>query len=218
MSKVKFSSCLFCMSLILGCAANSPKQFDKKLARLGRKGIVLATVSSDNKLDKTDVLLPGAFVIRKKGETKEQEYGLYASNHFRVCSGDKKSCLIVLEVNKGDYFISSIKGAIIGDFTLPVFEAQVQRHFQADINEIIYIGNIHLILREKTSDSEANAGDSFVPGRIIDQMAIAGATIDVKVNDQYERDINEFEKTFPNLKSYTIIKKILSPGPISQAD
>jgi hypothetical protein len=206
------------MSLILGCAANSPKHFDKKLARLDRKGIVMATVSSDNKLDKTDMLLPGAFVIRENGETKEKEYGLYASNHFRVCSEDKKSCLIVLEVNKGDYFISSIKGAVMGDLTLPVFEAQVRRHFHADINEIIYIGNIHLILRKKTSDSEASAGDSFVPTRIIDQMAIAGTTIDVEINDEYERDLNKFEKAFPNLKGHTVIKKILSPGPVSHAD
>ena len=218
MSKVKFLPCLFCMSLILGCASNSPKHFDKKLARLDKRGIVLATVSSENKLDKTDMLLPGAFMIRKNGETKEKDYGLYASNHFRVCSEDKKSCLIVLEVNKGDYFISSIKGVVMGDFTLPVFEALVRRHFQADINEIIYIGNIHMILRKKTSDSEASAGDSFVPTRIIDQMAIAGTTIDVKVNDEYERDINEFENAFPNLKKYTVIRKILSPGPISHAD
>jgi len=206
------------MSLMVGCAANSPKHFDKKLAQLDRKGIVLATVTSENRLDRTDKLLPGAFVIRRNGENKEREYTLYASNHFRVCPDDKQSCLIVLEVNKGNYFISSIRGAVLGDFFLPVFEARVLRNFQADINEIMYIGNIHLILRKKTSDSETGAGDSLPPGRIIDQMAIAGTTIDVEINDEYEKDINEFEKAFPSLKGHTVIKRILSSHSISHVD
>lgn len=217
MFKVIFMSCLFCMSLVVGCAANSPKHFDKKLARLDRKGIVLATITSDNRLDKTDKLLPGAFVIRKNGGN-EKEYVLYASNHFRVCPKDKESCLIVLEVNKGNHFISSIRGAVLGDFFLPVFEGLVQRNFQANINEIIYIGNIHMILRKKASDSEVSAGDALVPGRIIDQMAIAGTTIDIEINDEYERDMNEFEKTFPNLKGHTVIKRILPSQPISHVD
>lgn len=214
MSKAIFLSCLICTSLMVGCAANSPKHFDKKLARLDKKGIVLATVTSENRLDKTDKLLPGAFVIRKDGQDKEQEYVLYASNHFRVCTKDNESCLIVLEVNKGNHFVSSIRGAVLGDFFLPVFEALVQRNFQANINEIIYIGHIHMILRKKASDSEVSAGVSLPPGRIIDQMAIAGTTIDVEINDEYERDMNEFEKAFPNLKGYTVIKRILSPQSI----
>lgn len=210
MSIVRLTSCLICTSLITGCAANSPKHFDKKLARLDRKGIVLATVTYENRLDRTDKLLPGAFVIRKNGQNKEQEYVLYASNHFRVCPEDKQSCLVVLEVDKGNHFICSIRGTVLGDLFLPVFEAQVQRNFQADINEIMYIGNIHLILRKKTSDSDISAGHSLPPGRIIDQMAIAGATIDVKINDEYERDMSEFEKAFPNLKAHTVIKRVLS--------
>ena len=218
MSKIQSLSCLIGMSLMVGCAANSPKHFDKKLAQLDRKGIVLATVTSENRLDRTDKLLPGAFVIRRNGENKEREYTLYASNHFRVCPEDKQSCLIVLEVNKGNHFISSIRGAVLGDFFLPVFEARVLRNFQADINEIMYIGNIHLILRKKTSDSETGAGDSLPPGRIIDQMAIAGTTIDVEINDEYEKDINEFEKAFPSLKGHTVIKRILSSHSISHVD
>ena len=218
MSKVKFMSCLICMSLVIGCAANSPKHFDKKLARLDKKGIVLATVTSENKLDKTDKLLPGAFVIRKNGQDKEQEYVLYASNHFRVCTKDNESCLIVLEVDKGNHFISSIRGAVLGDFFLPVFEALVQRNFQANVNEITYIGHIHMILRKKASDSESSAGDHLLPGKIIHQMAIAGTTIDVDINDEYERDMNEFEKAFPNLKEHTVIKRILPSQPVSYVD
>ena len=218
MSKIKFMSCLICMSLLVGCAGNSAKHFDQKLSRLDRKGIVLATVTSDNKLDMSDKLIPGAFVIRKDGSAKEKEYTLYASEHFRVFTENQKICLIVLEVNTGNYYISSIRGVVQGDVFLPVFEAQVRRNFQAKENEILYIGNIHMILRKKTSDSESGAGDHLLPGKIIHQIAIAGSTMDIKINDEYERDMNEFEKTFPNLKGHTVIKRILPLQPASSVD
>lgn len=194
---------------MVGCAANSPKHFDKKLSRLDRKGVVLATFTYENKLDRSDEIVPGAFVIRENSKGKEKEYTLSASNHFRVCDEDRNSCLIVLEIDGGNHFLSSVRGVVLGDFHMPVFEGAVQRHFQGNLNEIVYIGNIHMILRKKVSDSEASAGDSFRLGRIIDQMTIRGATIDVEIGDEYERDIDAFEKAFPNLKNHTVTKRIL---------
>jgi len=203
------------MLLVVGCAANSSKKFDKKLARLDSKSVVLATVTSDNKLDKTDKLQPGRFVMKKAGESKKK-YNLYASKHFRLFTENKKYCLIVLEVDEGDHYISTVDGVVLGDVFLPVFDAQVKHSFTANNNEIIYIGNIHMILRKKTSESEDSAGDHLLPGRIIDQAAIAGTTIDVEINDEYERDMNQFVENFPNLKGYTVVKRILqhhqSPG------
>ena len=217
MYKIIFISCLICISLAVGCAANSPKHFDKKLAQLDRKGIVLATVTSDNRLDITDKLQPGEFVIRKNGE-EEEGYVLYGSNHFRLFTENKELCLIVLEVDKGDHFISSIRGVVLGDVFLPVFKAQVRRNFEANENEILYIGNIHMVLRKKVTDSETSAAVALVPTRIIDSIAIAGTTIDVEINDEYQRDRYEFEKAFPNLKGHTVIKKILPLQPISSVD
>ncbi len=197
---------------MVGCAANSPTHFDKKLAQLDRKGIVLATVTSDNSLDTSDKLQPGEFVIRKDGED-EEGYVLYGSNHFRVFTENKEFCLIVLEVDKGDHFISSIRGVVLGDFFLPVIEVQVRRNFEANENEILYIGNIHIVLRKKTTDSETSAA-VLHPVRLVDSIAIAGTTIDIEINDEYKRDMNEFEKAFPNLKGHTVIKKILPSQPI----
>ena len=212
MYKIIFISCLICISLVVGCARNSPKHFDKKLAQLDRKGIVLATVTYDNRLDITDKLQPGEFVIRKNGEG-EEGYVLYGSNHFRILTENKELYLIVLEVDKGDHFISSIRGVVLGDVFLPVFKAQVRRNFEANENEILYIGNIHMVLRKKASDSEISAS-VLHPVRLVDSIAIAGTTIDIEINDEYKRDMNAFEKAFPNLKGHTVIKKILPSQPI----
>jgi len=216
MSKIKFISGLICISLVVGCAANSPKHFDKKLAQLDRKGLVLATVTSDNRLDYNLKFQPGAFFIRKNSEDVKT-YTLIGGNHFRVCTGNKKFCLIVLEVNRGDHFISKIQGVAFGAMFAPVYQAQVWRNFQANENEILYIGNIHMVIRKKVSDSEISAAVLY-PGRILSAAILAGTTIDIEINDEYKRDMNEFEKAFPNLKGHTVIKKILPLQPISYVD
>lgn len=210
MSNFKFMPYLIFLSLVVGCAGNSPKHFDEKLTRLGQKGLILATVTSENRLDESDQIIPGAFMIRKIGEDEEKTYVLWGDRHFRLFTENEEYCLIVLEVDKGDYFISSVAGIVDGDFTSPKYEARIQRNFQAKENEIVYIGNIHLVLRKKASDSEISAG-RFRWDRWTDHISIAGTTFDVEINDEYERDVNEFEKAFPNLKDYSVIKRILPP-------
>ena len=208
MGKKNIFAFLVCFSMMLGCAGNSVKDFNKKLDQLDKKGIVLATVTFENKIDKTNTLQPGAFVMSDPSDHAEQEYALYGSDHFRVLTDDKKIWLIVLQLNEGNYFLSSVRGVVLGGFFIPVFEAPIGKDLQSKDNEIVYIGSIHLVLRKKLSKEEKSAG-IFVAGHIIHQVAIAGATIDVTINDKYQKDMKEFEKVFPNIKGYSIEKRIL---------
>ena len=136
MYRIIFISYFICILLVVGCAANSPRHFDKKLSQLNIKGIVIATVTSENRLDKSDKLQPGKFWIRKNG--KEEGYTLIGGNHFRLLTENKELWLIVLEVDKGDHFISTIGGVVIGDFFCPVFKVPVLRNFKVNENEILY--------------------------------------------------------------------------------
>ncbi len=63
-----------------------------------------------------------------------------------------------------------------------------------------------MILRKKTSDSELSAGPTMP---LIDQTAINEATFVVEINDNYERDINDFEKVFTDLKNHNVVKRIM---------
>lgn len=204
MSKIKFMSFLICMSLMVGCATNWPKQFERKLSLLDRKGLVLASVTFDNKLNKGS-LLPHSFLIGKNGDDNYEKYR-FPFPALRALTENRKFYLIVMDVNNGNYFFYSVRGTIVGVFLRPLFEAPMLVGFQAKENEILYIGNIHLVLREKASDSELRAGP-VTP--LIDQATIANGTFDVEINDAYERDINEFEKVFPNLKGHSVVKRIL---------
>lgn len=206
MSKIRFMSFLICMSLMVGCATNWPKQFDKKLALLDRKGLVLTRLTFDNKLNKSDALLPLTFLIGKNGKDSYEKYRLN-SRHLRATT-ESRGYLIVMDVDNGNYFFYSVLGRAMGLFFQPLFEAPMLVSFQVKENEILYIGNIHLVLRNKASDSELAAGP-VIP--LLDQATIAGATFDVEINDEYERDMNEFEKVFPNLKGHSVVKRILPP-------
>ena len=210
MFKIKFMACLICMSLLVGCAAGTdwPKEMESKLAQLDKKGLVLSSVTFENKLDETDSILPVSFLIGKKGEDDYEKYHFSPSQHFRVLTFDRTFYLFVLELDPGNYSFYSMRGQIIGDMFRPLFEAPMLESFQAKKNEILYIGNIHLVLREKASDLEHRAGP-VIP--LLDQASIINATLDVKINDEYEKDMVEFEKVFPNLKDYSVVKKILPP-------
>ena len=206
MSKIRFMTCLIFMSLMVGCAttATLQTQLEKKLALLDSKGLVLTTVTFDNKLDNRS-LLPRLFLIGKDGNNKNDKYR-FGSQHLRALTEGRDFYLIILEENPGKHSFYSVRGSMVGGVFNPSFEAPMLVNYQAKENEILYIGNIHLVLRKKTSDLELRAGP-VIP--IFDQAAIGDATFDVEINDEYERDINEFEKVFINLKGHSVVKRIL---------
>ena len=147
---------------------------------LDQKGLVLATVTFNNTLDNTDSILPEVFLISKDGGENNQKYRFTGMQHIRALSERRNAYLIVLDVKNNDYFFYSVRGKILGDLWNPLFEARILRNFQAKDKEIIYIGNIHLVLRKKVSGWEPGFGP-YTP--LLDQAAIGDATFDVVIND-----------------------------------
>jgi hypothetical protein len=193
---------------MVGCATNWPMQFEKKLDMLDKKGLVLTTVTFDNKLDNTDPIIPELFLITKKGDDDYQKYRFVGLQHLRALSERRDLYLIVLDVKRNDYLFYSVRGRIDGDLLKPIFEAPILLKFHAEDKEILYIGNIHLVLRKKASETELAPGP-VIP--LIDQAAIADATFDVEIRDRYESDLMDFEKVFPNIKGHNVVKRILPP-------
>lgn len=74
--------------------------------------------------------------------------------------------------------VVSLPAASSGFFKVPML-----MNYKVEKNEILYIGNIHIIIK--------------------------GSVIEVEINDKYETDMYEFEKVFPNLKGRNVVKKIL---------
>jgi hypothetical protein len=194
---------------MVGCATNWPQQFDKKLAMLDEKGLVLATVTFSNQLDNTDSILPEVFLISKDGHEEIQKYRFTGLQHLRALNAARSAYLIVLDVKRNDYFFYSIRGKVLGDIFQIFFEAPILLDFTAKDKEILYIGNIHLVLRKKVSESELRPGP-VLP--LLQQAVIADATFDVEIRDRYEIDLMHFEQVFPNIKGQTVVKRIFLHG------
>ncbi len=211
MSKIRFVLCLICVSLLLGCASqNLQKNFEKKLTLLDRKSLVLAKVTLHNQLHGTCGFILNSCLIGKDGDSDCEKYSVLSPTltHLRALTEDRVSYLIVLEMDSGNYSFYSLRGIITGHWSSlsPYIEAPMLVSFQVKEKEVLYIGSIHLMLRKKASDSELMAGP-IIP--LVDQAPIWGATFDVNIIDEYERDMQEFEKVFPSVKGHSVAKRIL---------
>ncbi len=208
MTRIKFILLLLaCIAIVSGCATtqNWPKQLDEKLSKLDGKALVLASVSFENKIDSTDGFFLDMFLIGSQGDNYEK-INLNHRDNIKVLSGNRMYFLVVIDINPGDNYFYSVRGKKNGYWFTPLFEAPILLSFQAKGNEIQYIGNIKLTLREKTSESEHRAGP-ITP--LIDQASIINATFDVEISDEYERDIKEYQRIFPNIAGRKITKRIL---------
>jgi hypothetical protein len=74
-------------------------------------------------------------------------------------------------------------------------------------NSIIYLGHVDVILREKKTDNEKQAG--LLP--LIDAAAVglSSGTYDVIVEDKYDEDIKLFASEYPVLQNAKVEKSIL---------
>jgi hypothetical protein len=210
MSKFKFILCLICILMMIGCAPRWTKRYDKNMGTLDRGGIVLFTVTSEYKSYKGDKLFPKAFFTSKKGSDKYTAHNYRHDKKSKVGrdeSGEFWLVMLKMEKNIEDFFFYKICGNVLGFFD-SFFEAPILMNFQAKKNEVTYLGNINLILRKKSSDTELRAGP-VIP--LLQQLSIINKTFDVVISDKYERDIKQFEKEIKGFKTSQVVKRILPP-------
>ena len=211
MNKIRLMLCLVCMLLTVSCATDLPTKFEKKLAVLERKSLALMTIEYVNEFrEDWEGPIPLAFLLGEDGDDRVMHD--LGGRHLRALSQNREFYLFVNEADKGDYFFYSIRGEIhgkpLGRFGgyKSFWEAPVLLNYQVKENEIVYIGNVRLILRKKTSDSEIKAAPGIIPD--FREGSMSQATFDIQISDRYERDVNEFEKVF-NLKGHNVVKRIL---------
>lgn len=216
MSKFKLLLCVICISLMqsmTGCVSSRAPDYNKilnqNLANLNSKCIVLAT-SSASVAGGKHTLLPTLFLIYDENTEDPQKYRFQTKQHHRFLSEDRSFYLHILELDEGNKLLHSIRGKVLrfGSITgvPPRFEAPILLNFNASKKQIIYIGNIHMFLRNKKSESEIRSGP-YTP--VLSQAGVDKTTFDIKINDQYNRDLYEFKKKCPNFSSYDIAKQIL---------
>ncbi|WP_020586588.1 hypothetical protein [Desulfobacter curvatus] len=209
-----YITCISLMYFITGCASSKAPDYNKiilkNFANLDNKCIVLAT-SRASVAGGKHTLLPTLFLIDDEHTKESQKYRFSVTGpHHRFLSEDRSYYLHILELDEGNMLLHSIRGKVLRFDSItgdpPRFEAPILLNFDASKKQIIYIGNIHMFLRNKKLESEIRSGP-FTP--IFSQAGVDKTTFDIQISDQYERDIDEFEKKCPNFSSYNVNKQIL---------
>ena len=221
MLKYKILLYVICMSVMLfiaGCVSSmspAPTDYNKILSQnldnLDKKCIVLAT-STASVAGGKHTLLPLLFLINDENTEDPEKYHFSSTtgSHHRFLSGDRSYYLHVLELDEGNKLLYSIRGKVLRTDSItgdpPRFETPILLNFTANKNKIIYIGNIHMFLRNKKAESEIRSGP-YTP--LLSQVGMDKMTFDIEITDQYEKDLNEFIKKCPAFSSYDINKQIL---------
>ncbi|MCD4819340.1 MAG: hypothetical protein K8S23_11680 [Candidatus Cloacimonetes bacterium] len=214
MKKNYLLAILVCISLMAGCSRNLLLLMDSKLEQLEKqKSFVLMSMSFEDEISKIESFYPRTLLFKINEDEKLHKLRFNSDKQiYTVLNDEKKTVLMVIEIDSGNYFFSSVRGIVFfnGSNFLSsgnnLFEAPILLDFQINENEILYLGNIKLALRMKEVKSELRAGPITPLGG---QKFVNSRTFDVKINDKYKRDIIEFEKILPNLKVHSIEKKIL---------
>jgi len=87
------------------------------------------------------------------------------------------------QAKQQDNFSKGVANVYLPVMNSNSFKVPMAMNFNVEKNEILYIGNIHVIIKD--------------------------STVEVEINDKYKSDMNEFEKTFPNLQGRNVVKRIL---------
>ena len=211
-------------ALAAGCATNTLRFMalndETSALDLGEESLVLMTVKTSNLYK--PAYQPGIVEVHVDGETDEetQSYTFsvpsrWQSRHRpdRTVKNASMEFLVSLSLPPGKYLLRKITGyggkvPIIsrGLFRIPVFG-----HFEIGSNEVVYLGRLDATNRKREEDSELRAGP---PVPVVDQ-ALSGfgdGTFDVRIKDQYDRDVARFKERYPILNDHMIQRAVLTPG------
>ncbi len=90
-----------------------------------------------------------------------------------------------------------------GNGMVPIFT-----RFEVKPGQVLYLGRIEAVRRERKDDSELRAGLA-IP--LIDQAVsgYSGGTFDVAISDSYEKDLDTLRKLYPALAGVEVTKAML---------
>jgi len=201
---------LLCVAFFMGgCAANMPLSKGQESVSLSSESIALVSVkiSNQNKPEYQPSLLYAFFFPESEGAKKT--HISINTDPIRSEKNQFNEYLLSFSLKPGTYNFSQIWGV----YRVPLLMnamCQIPLNAKVDIkpNEVIYLGNIDAVIRERKNDGEVRAG-GVIP--LIDQ-AVAGfssGTFEVSINDRFDEDIKAFMAEYPALQNHKVEKAVL---------
>ena len=123
--------------------------------------------------------------------------------------------LVTFNLPPGQYKITAIRGGCARGIgigaAMATFDFPFDTPFNVNDNEVIYLGRIEMINRQRLSENELPSGDTTVTRKPQFDSGFATGTFDVKIFDNLDQDIDKFKGQYPVLGKIKIEKRILPP-------
>lgn len=208
----KYVNVIFIISIIaiiflcVGCAtmALSPGM---KTLDLTQKSFALMTIKVSNKFKPDYQPELSLFFVREVNSTFSKSFNL-GTPHKQVTK-EYNEYLVSMNLIPGKYMLEYITGSGEGFLVSGSCEIHINKNFELEPNQVVYLGHIEAVNRERKNDSEKRAGP-LLP--LVDQQATGfyKGTFDITFSDSYDDDVAFFKMKYPVLGNYTIENKSLS--------
>jgi len=205
-----------CLASTLACARGSAQ--------------VLTRTTESLEFEKTSLAL---LAFRSRNDFKPAAQPLVKQLIIRSLAGDRKlhrlkvkdpsttaadggfEYLLTFALPPGRYELEKATGISSGFWT-GQFEVPIHSEFEMQAGQIVYLGRIDVVNRERKSEDEKRSGGVTAPGLTIyspvfqSVTGFLGGTFDVSITDDFDRDREAFEKAFPLLQSRGVERSILT--------
>lgn len=206
--KIKLAILALITMVFAGCAPlkKAPISAETTQVNTAAESIAFMTVKVRNQ--KNGLHQPVLKHVDVRAETDQLDYRTKILPPISEVKGLGKEFLVSFQVRPGIYTIEEI---FARSFSFPVvgwFEMPINYRVSIPANSVVYLGHLDSIIVDKTA-SDLPAGP-LVP--LLDQ-AVAGAstgTFKIKIEDNYNQDVEYIKKTYPIFKSIDIKKILLS--------
>ncbi len=203
---------LIAVGVIAGCATPTdmgPRRADTALD-VSKTSVLLMSVKLAHPVRPSAT--PNPIVVNVEtpdAQSKEQRLNFRFDKDARFEAGGEVEYLVRMPLPAGQYVIRGVTGTG-GFFPFPgFFFMPLHVDVSVEGGQIVYLGRVSANTRERQGE-EFRAGP-LLP--LIDQAATgwSGATWEVTIIDDFDRDIERFRTLFPSLQKANVDKRVMPP-------
>lgn len=199
--------CIFSITSFCGCTSVNPMALETKSGalQLTSKSAGLFTLRTSNQYKPGYQPSVNFIEVIPQGNGKAVTFRV--SKPHRHEKNQFFEYLISVDLPPGTYKVGYVAGQSNKFLIYGSFRFSIEASFELPPNAVVYLGHVNMVNR-KGNKGEKKSGSIFP---LIDQAAsgYSGGTFDISISDRSDTDILLFEKTYPQLGKYIIMKSIM---------
>ena len=203
----------FVVSFISGCAPTKHMAINEETQTLdtNNESIALMTIKTSNQL--VPAYQPEVYELHvwSTGKEKAQEYIFKVDEPYNSVEKEFYEYMASIKLPPGKYTFQQIYGKAYIGLAYGRFFVPIYADFELEPNQVVYIGHIEAVNKKRVYASEVPAGPSL-PWVSQSVTGFRLGTFDVKIHDNYDKDLALFKQTYPVLGTCAVEKVVLTLG------